>query len=309
MKSDARIRWLLFFILSLVFALTTCSDDPTPTPNLTPSATITVPTPSTIQGQAFLDSMQIAVLESFPVQVQVTLVGNLSNGCTSSAGTNVQRQDSTFILTVMTDYDATIACTQALVPFTEVVPLDVAGLPAGTYTVVANGLTDTFNLATDNALPPTPDPGSADGGQQPDGGGNAPVSQTNIYLIALEDNGQSGRLVGCNDSVVPVVIDIEPTAEPMTAAINRLLIVKDQFYGQSGLYHSLYQSNLTLQGINIVNREAIINLTGHLQLSGVCDDPRVVAQLEQTALQYGSVDRVSILLNGEPLPSQVAGRG
>lgn len=400
MKSK-HLLWIIFFLITLAIILTTCREDATPTPGLTPSTTITVATPPS-QGQAFLDAMQVVVLESFPVQVQVTISGNLSDACTSVAGTNVQRQDSMFVITVMTAYDETTACAQALVPFTETVFLDVAGLPAGTYTVMAGGLTDSFTLTADNNLPATPDlssasltvstnsaqPGQMVGlngmnfpanaaveigigpvaseyeiiastqagaegqfaiqvavpnyvgvGQQwvfaaevnnatvlaspitivagtggdPGDGVNDPVNgvftRTNIYLIALEDAGQSGQLIGCNDSVVPVVIDIEPTTAPMTAAINRLLSIKEQFYGQSGLYHSLYQSNLALQGINIVNREAIISLTGSLQLSGVCDDPRVMAQLEQIALQYDTVDRVSILLNGEPLPSQVAGRG
>jgi spore germination protein GerM len=33
----------------------------------------------------------------------------------------------------------------------------------------------------------------------------------------------------------------------------------------------------------------------------VCDEPRVRAQLRETALQYATVDRVSILVDGTPL--------
>jgi hypothetical protein len=138
---------------------------------------------------------------------------------------------------------------------------------------------------------------------------NGLFSQTYMYLIALEDAGQSGPQVGCNDSIVPVVIEIEPTGTPLTAAINRLLSVKEQFYGQSGLYNALYQSNLILVSTTIVNREAIIYLTGELILGGICDDPRLRAQLEYTALQYDTVDSVTIFLNGQPLPTQINGRG
>jgi hypothetical protein len=289
-----------------------------------------------------------------------------------------------------------------LVPFTETVPLDVASLPAGTYTVMAGGLTETFNLTVDNNSQTTPNGGSASlmvavtsampgeavgltganfpantavqigigpvaseyqiiasaqtgaegrfttqvsvpatatpgqqyvfvaevnntvvtanpitiagaGGGQSGDGVNQPVngliSRTYMYLIALEDGGQSGPLIGCNDSAVPVIIDIEPTNAPMTVAINGLLSLNEQNYGQSGLYNALYQSDLTLIGINIVNREAVITLTGDLIVSGVCDDPRVLAQLERTALQYDTVDSVTILLNGKSLPSQSSGRG
>jgi inhibitor of cysteine peptidase len=44
-------------------------------------------------------------------------------------------------------------CTQALVPFEERVDLDVQGLPAGTYTVDVNGISDTFTFDADNEIP------------------------------------------------------------------------------------------------------------------------------------------------------------
>ena len=50
-------------------------------------------------------------------------------------------------------------CTEALVPYEQAVPLDVAGLPAGVYTVTVNGVSDTFELAVDNVLPTEPTPG------------------------------------------------------------------------------------------------------------------------------------------------------
>jgi hypothetical protein len=36
-------------------------------------------------------------------------------------------------------------------------------------------------------------------------------------------------------------------------------------------------------------------------VGGVCDEPRVRAQLEETALQFVTVDSVSIFVNGQPL--------
>ncbi|MCZ7671824.1 MAG: hypothetical protein M5U34_34180 [Chloroflexi bacterium] len=52
-----------------------------------------------------------------------------------------------------------------------------------------------------------------------------------IFLIALEDNGQSGQMIGCNDSVVPVEIAIEPTHAPLTAALEQLLHPESEYYG------------------------------------------------------------------------------
>jgi LysM repeat protein len=133
--------------------------------------------------------------------------------------------------------------------------------------------------------------------------------RANIYLIALEDGGRSGQAIGCGDSVIAVQRTIQPTVAPLTSALEILLSLNDQFYGESGLYNALYQSDLRLEGINIVNREAIINLSGQLVLNGTCDAPRVRAQLEQTALQYRTVDRVSITINGQPIDELLSSQG
>jgi hypothetical protein len=148
--------------------------------------------------------------------------------------------------------------------------------------------------------------------QAPEAGVNQAVDglfrRTYIYLIAIGDDGRSGPLIGCQDSAVPVVVEIEPTVAPMTAAIRRLLAEKQQYYGQSGLYNVFYQSDLRLEGINLVNGRATIALSGTLTLGGACDNPRVMAQLEQTALQYSTVSSVAITLNGQPLESVLSGR-
>jgi hypothetical protein len=36
-------------------------------------------------------------------------------------------------------------------------------------------------------------------------------------------------------------------------------------------------------------------------LGGVCDSPRVQAQLEEIALQFSTVNSVAVFINGEPL--------
>jgi hypothetical protein len=131
-------------------------------------------------------------------------------------------------------------------------------------------------------------------------------TRTNIYLIAIGDDGQIGKAIGCGDRVVPVEVEIDSTIAPLTAALNRLLALETREYGQSGLYNALYQSDLTLEGIDIEGREALIELSGELVLGGACDNPRVQAQLQQTALQYATVDRVSIFINGEPLDDVLA---
>jgi hypothetical protein len=126
-------------------------------------------------------------------------------------------------------------------------------------------------------------------------------TRTNIFLIAVGDAGSSGKEIGCGDSVIPVEVVIEPTIAPLTEALNELFALDSREYGQSGLYNALYRSDLIVEGIDIENREAIIALSGEVVVGGTCDIPRVKAQLRQTALQYDTIDSVSIFVNDQPL--------
>ena len=120
---------------------------------------------------------------------------------------------------------------------------------------------------------------------------------TRIYLISLNDGGS----IGCGDSVVPITVEIPSTRAVLRASLDKLLGLHSQYYGESGLYNALYQSNLTISDVRIDNRVASIWLSGQVVLGGVCDIPRVQAQLEQVALQFSTVDQVKIYLNGKLL--------
>lgn len=134
------------------------------------------------------------------------------------------------------------------------------------------------------------------------------VQQVQIYLIALEDGGVSGLLVGCGDSVVPVSVEIPATQGVLLAVLENLLALDVPYYGTSGLFNALHQSDLQVQDVAIVEGEAQIYLTGSLLLGGECDAPRVQAQLEQTALQFSTVQSVSIFINDIPLEEALASK-
>jgi hypothetical protein len=130
----------------------------------------------------------------------------------------------------------------------------------------------------------------------------SPVPQTvQIYLIAIADNGISGKKIGCDDSVVPVTVEIPPIEAVLRAAINQLLQLKSNYYGESGLYNALYQSDLKVESISLNDGIAEIYLTGSMMLGGECDNPRVEAQLTETALQFSTVKTVTIYINGKLL--------
>ena len=129
-----------------------------------------------------------------------------------------------------------------------------------------------------------------------------------IILIALEDNGQAGTLVGCGDSAIPITVTVPPTQGILRAALEKLFSAKQQFYGESGYYNALYQSELQVTGVTIEQGKAVIHLTGSVVLGGVCDAPRVEAQIEQTALQFSTVNEVAVFINDVPLEDVLSAR-
>lgn len=127
------------------------------------------------------------------------------------------------------------------------------------------------------------------------------LTEATIYLIALGDDGASGALVGCGDSLVPVRVPIAPTVAPLGAGLNTLLASSQPTYPGTPYHNPLSESELRLVQVAVLNREAQIALSGELVVGGVCAAPRIQAQLEQMALQYGTVDTVNVTVNGVPL--------
>jgi inhibitor of cysteine peptidase len=133
-----------------------------PTSDATPSPS---PTPEeeepgeVIVGVADVESVELLIMESFPVQVTAVVRGNLRDGCTriGTIDQEVLADERRIAVQIGTVRPADAFCTQALVPYEERVPLEVRGLPAGEYTVDVNGLTATFTLAVDNVLAPGDD--------------------------------------------------------------------------------------------------------------------------------------------------------
>jgi len=102
-------------------------------------------------GLASVDEIDILILESFPVQINVTARGNLPDPCTEISEVLQEREGDTFFITIKTHRSPGF-CIQVLAPFEEIIPLKVYSLPAGTYTVDLNGVQGTFDLEVDNFI-------------------------------------------------------------------------------------------------------------------------------------------------------------
>jgi len=158
-----RSMWVIASLAAWVLAAAACSAwAPTimpPTqgiPTHTPSAQ---GLPTDTRGQAHVDSIEILVLESFPVQIRALVRGSLPDSCTAIDQIVQAREGNAFRVTITTVRATGQACAQSLVPFEESIPLQVVGLQAGDYTVTVNDISTTFQLSADNVAQTQPEPG------------------------------------------------------------------------------------------------------------------------------------------------------
>lgn len=144
-------------------------------------------------GTAAVENIQIMILESFPVQVQVAVEGYFPDGCTDINEIKTEREGNTFNVSISTKRPKDAVCTEAIVPFAENVPLDVYGLEAGTYTVDVNGVTGTFELATDNIIEePFPEAGRNPSFTEADNGTTATFGNGTVFYLKLSENPTTG---------------------------------------------------------------------------------------------------------------------
>ncbi len=126
-----------------------------------------------------------------------------------------------------------------------------------------------------------------------------------VYMIKLADNGP----VGCGDFLIPVDRQIPKTTTILRATLDELLSLRRTEFPDAQVYSSLFSSNLKTESVSIVNGKAIIKLTGTVSLGGVCDSPRVEAQLTETAKQFPTVKEVEIFINNQPIKDVLSEKG
>ncbi|MCB0020896.1 MAG: hypothetical protein KDE09_24040, partial [Anaerolineales bacterium] len=125
------------------------SEEPTEEPTAEPPAEVPTAYPVDEAGNLYVNSVDVLLMESFPLQAQAVVTGDLANGCIVLNGLTAVRDGDSWRI----EFDLTHQgemCTEALVPFEENVALDILGVPAGTYTVSANDAAATFTFSVDN---------------------------------------------------------------------------------------------------------------------------------------------------------------
>lgn len=175
------IATTLISLLAASCAAVPAAGSPAPSPGVTE-----VPTQSDV---AVVKSIDVQILESFPVQIHAVVHGDLPDAsCTTIASVEQVREGNVFKLTLVTTTDPLARCMAEPTPFEEVVSLDVFGLPAGTYTVQAGGVEQTFTLDVDNipATEPNTQATTAPHANQPTPPGTAQATDVQ-YVLAQQD--------------------------------------------------------------------------------------------------------------------------
>jgi hypothetical protein len=127
------------------------------------------------------------------------------------------------------------------------------------------------------------------------------TQEVTIYLVAIGDEGANGEPIGCGDSLVPITRQIPGNIDPIVGALEELLSIPGPNFGESGLSTALYAWDVTVDSVTVENGLATVQMSGTYSIAGVCEIPRIEAQLERTVLASPDVDAVEIFVNGESL--------
>lgn len=132
------------------------------------------------------------------------------------------------------------------------------------------------------------------------------TSKVKVFLVALGDNGANGRKIGCEDSLIAVTRDITPTTAPLSAAIEELLGMPEEFDNNGQALGNYWKgTELRLKSVAMKNGVATIKITGQISVAGICDEPRIEEQIKATAKQFSTVKTVKVTVNGVALAKAI----
>lgn len=135
----------------------------------------------------------------------------------------------------------------------------------------------------------------------------AKTTQITIYLVALNDDGYSGKRIGCGDSLIKEQRTVTASSTPLKTAIEELLSVTAPIQRRVDLELLNFWKgpDLKLKSATISKGTATIHFTGQISVAGVCDQPRIEEQINATAKQFPSVKRVKVFVNGVALKEAI----
>ena len=169
-----------------------------------------------------------------------------------------------------------------------------SGVPSSTAPATDTPATTTPSPSATPTPTPTPPPSETAPAASP----STMTSALTIFYVALNDQGKSGPMIGCGDSIVATETGPVVYASQVEAAMSDLLNDKDSQHGQSGLMNALAGSDLTYVSSSVAGDTVTVELSGVISSGGVCDDPRIIAQLTYTAMVAAETGEAKVLVNG-----------
>jgi hypothetical protein len=134
-------------------------------------------------------------------------------------------------------------------------------------------------------------------GEYCDGSMSGELNFTTIKIPLVDDGGN----VGCGARIFFAPHTVPKTTAVLDATYKLLFDIKpvpeipeDNFRNTLGAYTKLFYDSVTLN-----NGTAKLYLTGSMYGPGHCAEPEVRAQIDQAALQYDSVKKLEVYLNGQ----------
>ena len=122
---------------------TTSPDDPISSED--PTTTTTLPPDRTEPGPAFVDSVEILLMESWPVQVAAAVTGSLPNPChTLTWEVSEPDADGRITLEVSSLFDPAEVCVEMIQEFEE--NIRVGDFTTGDFVLVVNGVDYLFSI-------------------------------------------------------------------------------------------------------------------------------------------------------------------
>jgi len=104
------------------------------------------PVPQFTTREAQVQSVEIQTMNTNPIQVNAIVGGILTESCAKLGESQVQYESNTIRITVFTLSPTGTGCVQTTTAFETTVPINTKDLPAGTHTVIANGVSAVFTL-------------------------------------------------------------------------------------------------------------------------------------------------------------------
>ncbi len=136
------MKRFLFILAIAALALSACTPPATESPAVsTPQTVDYIPNPADAtltRGEVHLDSAELLIMESYPLQFALGLTGNLPTPCHKvRVAVSQPDKDNKIDVNVYSVADPNEICAQVLEPFDINIPL--GSFPTGQYTLWING--------------------------------------------------------------------------------------------------------------------------------------------------------------------------